>query len=97
MSTGGAAAQDALAGLRGEIEELDRRLVGLLAERVRLARRLAGEKAAAGLPLVDPPREAAVVGRAGALARHAGLDEEAVRHIYWTIVGLSRRAQWDVG
>jgi chorismate mutase len=97
VSAGSPAAHDALSGLRAEIEELDGRLVGLLAERVRLARRIAGEKAAAGLPLLDPPREAAVVRRAGTLARQAGLNEEEVRHLYWTIVGLTRRAQWAAG
>jgi chorismate mutase len=50
-------------------------------------------KRKAGLPTLDPPREAAVVRRAGALAREAGLDDEDVRYIFWHLIGLSRRMQ----
>lgn len=82
-----------LAQLRGEIERLDRTLIELVAERVRLARRVGAAKRAAGLPTLDPAREAAVVRRAGALAREAGLDDEEVRYIFWHLIGLSRRSQ----
>ncbi|HEX5727043.1 MAG TPA: chorismate mutase [Longimicrobiaceae bacterium] len=79
--------------LRTAIEELDRRLVELIAERVRLAREVGVAKRAGGRPTLDPSREAAVVRRAGALAREAGLAEEDVRDIFWHLIGLSRRAQ----
>lgn len=82
-----------LTRLRGEIERLDRTLIELVAERVRLARRVGAAKRAAGLPTLDPAREAAVVRRAGALARETGLDDEDVRYIFWHLIGLSRRAQ----
>jgi chorismate mutase len=76
-----------LAQCRGEIEDLDRRLVALLAERVTLGRRTAG------LPILDPQREAEVIRRAVGNARAHGLPIEAVREIFWHVVGLSRRAQ----
>ncbi|HEU0078936.1 MAG TPA: chorismate mutase, partial [Longimicrobiaceae bacterium] len=66
------AGQD-LQRLRGEIERIDREIVSLVAERVRLAREVGKAKRAADLPTLDPAREAAVVRRAGALAREAGL------------------------
>lgn len=50
---------------------------------------------AAGLPTLDPEREAVVVRRAGALAREVGLDAEDVRYLFWHLVGLSRRARSD--
>ncbi|HET9985200.1 MAG TPA: chorismate mutase [Longimicrobiales bacterium] len=84
-----------LQALRSAIADLDRRLVELLAERVRLARRVGGAKRAAGLPTLDPAREAAVVRRASALAREHGLEPEAVRGIFWHLIGLSRRAQTE--
>lgn len=91
--SGGPAGPAALEPLRTQIEALDRELVGLIAERVRLARAAGRAKRAAGLPTLDPSREAAVVRRAGALAREAGLADEAVRDVFWQLIGLCRRAQ----
>lgn len=81
--------------LRGAIEAVDDRLIELLAERVRLARRVGVAKRAAGLPTLDPQREAAVVRRAGEQARAAGIHDEDVRYIFWHVIGLSRRAQME--
>jgi chorismate mutase len=86
----------ALAQCRSEIEELDRRLVALLAERVALGRRTATLKRAAGLPILDPQREAEVIRRAVTTAREHDLPVEAVREMFWQVVGLSRRAQEEV-
>lgn len=82
-----------LTRIRDQIEALDRALIELIAERVRLARCVGAAKRASGLPTLDPAREAAVVRRAGAVARELGLDDEAVRYIFWHLIGLSRRAQ----
>jgi chorismate mutase len=79
--------------LRGEIEAIDQQLVQLLARRVRVACSVGEAKRAAGLPVLDPAREAAIVRRASASARHAGIDDEDVRYIFWHVVGMSRRAQ----
>jgi chorismate mutase len=87
--------QAELAEIRQEIERIDRALIELIAERVQLARRIGAVKKAAGLPTLDPPREAAVVRRAGALAREAGLEDEDVRYIFWHLIGLSRRTQLE--
>ncbi|MGH9459472.1 MAG: chorismate mutase [Thermoanaerobaculia bacterium] len=80
---------------RSQIERIDRELIALIAERVALARRVGAAKRAAGMPTLDPPREAAVVRRAVGLARDAGLREEDVRSIFWNLIGLSRRAQTE--
>lgn len=84
-----------LAGLRTEIERIDRALIKLIADRVALARSIGEQKRDAGLPTLDPAREAAIIRRSGTLARDAGLGEEEVREIFWHIVGLCRRAQID--
>jgi len=84
-----------LLSIRDEIERIDRALIDLIAQRVRLARRVGAVKRSAGLPTLDPPREAAVVRRAGALARDAGLEDEDVRYIFWHLIGLSRRTQME--
>ena len=82
-----------LAQCRTQIEEIDRRLIALLAERVALGRTTATLKRAAGLPILDPQREAEVIRRAVATAREHDLPVEAVREVFWHVVGLSRRAQ----
>ena len=82
-----------LARWRGRIEEIDQKLVALLAERVSIGKKTAEIKRAAGLPILDPQREAEVIRRAGEAARSHELPDEAVREIFWHVVGLSRRAQ----
>ena len=82
-----------LARCRTEIEEIDRRLIALLAERVALGRKTAKIKRAAGLPILDPQREAEVIRRAVMTAREHDLPVEAVREVFWHVVGLARRAQ----
>jgi chorismate mutase len=82
-----------LSARRQEIERIDSDLVHLLADRVRVGKEIGVLKQAAGLPTIDPAREAEVIRRAGELARDAGLPDEPVRAIFWQIIGLSRRAQ----
>lgn len=82
-----------LAMLRAEIEAVDARLIAMLAERIALARAAGEVKSQDSQPVVDPAREAAVVTRAVALARSAGLAEEDTRALYWRIMAMSRRAQ----
>jgi chorismate mutase len=81
--------------LRVQIEQLDEALLDMIAQRVRLARQVGQLKRAAGLPTLDPAREASVVRRAAARAREAGLIPEDVRELYWHVIGLCRRAQAD--
>ena len=86
-------ASDEMERLRQEIESIDRQLIELVARRVDLAREVGRAKRTAGLPTLDPAREAAVVRRAGQVAREVGIADEDVRYIFWHLIGLSRRAQ----
>jgi chorismate mutase len=92
-TTGPDDARAELARWRERIEEIDLKLIALLAERVAIGRKTAELKRAAELPILDPQREAEVIRRAGEAARSNNLPEEDVRGIFWHIVGLSRRAQ----
>jgi chorismate mutase len=80
---------------RAEIERIDRALIDLIRERVSAARGTAAAKRAAGLPTVDPSQEAAVIRRAAALARDAGLRAEDVRDVFWKLVALTRGAELE--
>jgi chorismate mutase len=86
-------ARGELADCRSQIEEIDLKLIALLAERVALGQRTRVLKQAVGLPILDPQREAEVIRRAVVAARGKSLPIEPVRQIFWHIVGLSRRAQ----
>lgn len=88
-----AAALAELARCRDEIERIDNDIVGLLARRLALGKRTGDLKRAAGLPILDPTREAAVIRRVTGVARDVGLPTEPLREIFWQIVGMSRRLQ----
>ena len=89
------AAVEALARCRRDIETLDREIIGLLAKRVSRSKEIGALKRIAGLPTLDPAREADVIRRAASVARDHGLADEKVRDIFWHIIGLSRSAQTE--
>ena len=82
-----------LSRIREEIEGIDNEIIALLARRLQLGKQTGEIKRAAGLPILDPTREAAVIRRVTAAAREAGVPAEPLREIFWQIVGMSRRAQ----
>jgi len=79
--------------IREAIDDLDERLIELFSDRLGLAGEARRLKERAGLPLVDPEREAQIVRRASELARSRRLEPEMVRTIFWRILGLSHWAQ----
>jgi chorismate mutase len=93
VTTDGSDPKAELTRWRSRIEEIDQKLIALLAERVTIGRKTAVLKRAANLPILDPQREAEVIRRAVEAAREHDLPAEAVREIFWQVVGLSRRAQ----
>lgn len=86
-------ASPSLAQLRARIDQVDDRLVELIAERCNLARAAGEWKAAEDRPLQDPAREAQVVRRSAARARSSGIDAEPVRRIFWCLIELSHGLQ----
>jgi chorismate mutase len=83
--------------LRAGIERVDREIVALIAQRLELARAAGPLKRALGVPVLDPAREAAIVRRAAVAAREEGVEDDAVRSVFWQLVGLCRRAQQEGG
>jgi chorismate mutase len=84
-----------LEAARKAMDSVDRRLVSLIAERADVAREIGRVKRSLGATMLDPAREAAVVRRAGELARESELDTEVVRTIFWQLIALSRSVQSD--
>ena len=85
--------RSSLDALRGRIERIDDALLALLQKRMRLARGIGSAKLEAGLPVLDPAREARVVRRAAARARELGMPTEEVRSLFWSIIALCRSEQ----
>lgn len=86
-----------LAQGRAEIERIDKAIVTLLAERVAIGRRIGALKRVAGLPVLNPSREAEVIRAVADMARQVELPVESVREIFWRVVALSRTAQEEQG
>ncbi len=79
--------------LREEIEATDDRILALIRKRMDLARAIGTAKAAAGLPILDPVREARVVRRVATQARAREMPAEEVRSLFWGIIALCRSEQ----
>jgi monofunctional chorismate mutase len=79
-------ATDELSRLREGIDELDGRLVGLLAERARLVRGVAQYKARHRVAVVDRHREDVMLARIATLAKEEGLDPRIAQQVLRTVI-----------
>jgi chorismate mutase len=77
---------------RRRIDDIDVRILGLLEERMRVAREVGEAKRAAELPLVASAREVQVLERAATRAR-GDLAPHDAREIFRAILAASRRVQ----
>jgi 3-deoxy-7-phosphoheptulonate synthase len=84
---------ETLARIRRDIERVDRDIVALIGERVRLARAAGEEKRHAGLPVIDAWQEALVLARAPELAALSGLPVPELRLLQQHLIAIARRAQ----
>ena len=83
----------ALDECRRELDRIDEKLVRLIATRLELGLQAAAMKKEAGLPIIDPSREAKVLEQARAWARASNLSEEEVVEIFSRLIALSGGAQ----
>ena len=75
-----------LPAIRDGIDDVDRRLVTLLAERGRLVRQVVHYKRAHHMPVVDRGREDDMLARIAETAREAGLDPRVAQQVLRTII-----------
>ena len=81
---------DDLPGLRRELDDIDRQLVSLFAQRQEISHRVGEYKKSQGLPVQDKKREAEVISSRAAMApEHA----QEVKALYEEILRLSREVQ----
>ncbi|HEY0996593.1 MAG TPA: chorismate mutase [Gemmatimonadaceae bacterium] len=88
---------EALQAIRAGIERVDRDLLALLAERLELARRAGEVKRRVHDPIVDPPQEDEVMGRALQWGHEHGVDPEDVRAIMTRVIAMCRGVQQQSG
>ena len=78
--------------LRRAIDEVDRKILELAAERVRLVLEIGDIKRARNMPVYDPERERRVLENLAALAREP-LDATTVKRIFERLIDESRRLE----
>jgi chorismate mutase-like protein len=78
---------------RRELDELDERLMTLLAQRFSICRQVAVYKAETGTPMMQPGRVAAVKAKARARAVANGLSEQFAQELYDAIISEACRLE----
>ncbi|GMU64928.1 MAG: hypothetical protein AMXMBFR36_12020 [Acidobacteriota bacterium] len=86
-------AEDRLDRLRRRIRHLDAALLGLVAERIELAREVGQEKRARGVPLRDFEVERRVLERAAESAGELGVESSLARELMRSLIEESCRVQ----
>lgn len=81
---------------RDRIDELDDRIVDLLAERLEIVRDVGALKAREGIPAVLPERVEAVLTRTAARAADSRLDPGLVRGLYAALVEYCCELEEDI-
>jgi len=72
--------------LRAEIDDIDERLIKLLAERFVVTRQVGHLKAAQGMPAIDSTREAQIETKARRLAEENDLDSGLVTEVLRSVI-----------
>ncbi len=86
-------AHDPLSHIRDQLDDVDTRLVRLLAERGELIREVIDFKRARGMGVVDGAREQEMLTRIGVLASESGLDPEVARHVLRAVIDAFTRLE----
>lgn len=86
VSDGRSAAPPDLDDIRRRIDDVDRRLVALLAERAALVGQVVQYKRAHHMAVVDRGREDRMLARIGDLAKDEGLDPRVAQQVLRTII-----------
>jgi len=79
--------------LRRMIDRVDEKLVDAMAERIRIARMIGGEKRRKSIPVVDEKREREVYKHVVEKASARGLDTRLVEKVFSLLIDHSRRIQ----
>ncbi len=82
-----------LEDLRKKIDEVDNKVVKLLAERMRIVEQVGTEKKKLGLPIEDKEREKVVLGKVKSTAQSENISQEGIESIYKQIVTVFKNME----
>ncbi|MBI4362988.1 MAG: chorismate mutase [Euryarchaeota archaeon] len=74
---------------RRQVREVDRRMVELMARRIKIAGYIYHAKERQGRPIRDPVQERRVLAEAESAARRLGLDPRRVRRVFRELIEMS--------
>ena len=86
MQTGGYMGAEILSEHRQRIDQLDEKLIRLLAERFEITKAVGILKAEEGMPVGDPEREAQQIERLHEIAKEVGMDPDFSVEVFRLIV-----------
>lgn len=79
--------------LRDKIDSIDRKLLKLLAQRMKISKEIGSAKKARGVSAYQPEREEEIIAKMTASNRKSALSDIALRQIYTEIMSASRALQ----
>ena len=82
-----------LEDLRKKIDETDKDIVRLIAERIRIAEEIGGEKKKQGKQIEDAAREQVVLKNVRDMAAHGNISQEGIEKIYRQIIALAKSVE----
>ena len=82
-----------LEDLRKKIDKTDSEIVRLIAERIRIAGEIGGEKKKQGKPIEDNSREQTVLKHVREIARTENISQEAIEEIYKRVIALAKSVE----
>lgn len=85
-----------LEDLRAEVQKVDRMIIGLIDERVRLAEDIFEAKRSLGVGIEDKNQEKLVMKRALDMATELGLDAGAVKEIFAILIRMCLEKQHEL-
>jgi len=85
-----------LEDLRAEVQKVDRDIIALINERVRLAEDIFEAKRALGVGIEDKNQEKLVMKRALDMATELGLDAGTVKEIFAILIRMSLEKQHEL-
>ena len=85
-----------LEDLRKKIDETDKNIVRLIAERIRIAEEIGGEKKKLGKQIEDKSREQVVLKHVREIAKGENISEEAIEEIYKRVMALAKSVEGTV-
>ncbi|HEY4497200.1 MAG TPA: chorismate mutase [Candidatus Paceibacterota bacterium] len=82
-----------LAVLRKQLDTIDRKLIVLIGQRMKIARKIGVLKMMFNLPIYQPRREKEILKHVASRAKRAGIEPSVAVHLFQLLFRASRKAQ----